>query len=133
MYLGDYLVNEKIITSDQLVTALCYQLESMPSFFRLIFEQKLVDSNTLLNLIKKHIKDDVDILNVLVNEKILNQDQVNELAQLQVSKKMPLGETLVHLNVISPQALKTNLEKVILSLKMKNHKVNQKIVILIKM
>jgi hypothetical protein len=110
MYFGDYLVNEKIITTNQLLEALCFQLESMPSFFKILFEKQLVSSDKLLSLIKEHIKNDFDLISALESKKLLTKDQVNLIMQTQISQKIPLGQVLVKLQFISSMDLMNHLE-----------------------
>ena len=110
MYFGDYLVNEKIITTNQLLEALCFQLESMPSFFKILFEKQLVSSDKLLGLIKEQIKNDFDLITVLESKNLLTKDQINLIMQIQVNQKMPLGEVLVKLQFISSTQLHDHLE-----------------------
>lgn len=69
MYFGDYLLEKKILNSDQLLKALCYQLENLPSMIRIVWESNVVSSSEMFNLIKKQINDDSDILTILKNEK----------------------------------------------------------------
>ena len=111
MYFGDYLVQEKIIGEGQLIEALCYQLESMPSFIKLIYESKLINPNVLLEIIKKQIKNDSDVISVLLNGKYLTQDQVNELTQKQLSMRLPVGEALVKLGHLNEQHLTSYLQQ----------------------
>lgn len=110
MYFGDYLVSEKIITTNQLLEALCFQLESMPSLFKILFEKKLVASEKLLSLIKEHIKNDFDLISSLESKNLLTKDQVNSIMQAQLSQKMPLGQVLVKLQFFTSVDLSTHLE-----------------------
>ncbi len=110
MYFGDYLVSEKIITTSQLLEALCFQLESMPSLFKILFEKKLVAPEKLLSLIKEHIKNDFDLISALETKKLLTKDQVNSIMQAQLSQKIPLGQALVKLQFLSSVDLSAHLE-----------------------
>lgn len=107
MYFGDFLVKNKIISVEDLLNALCYQIESLPSMFRIINESKIVPPADILNILKSHIKQDIDIVEVLLKEKKLTQDQVNELSLKQLSFKAPLGASLVKLKVLKEDQLQS--------------------------
>lgn len=101
MYFGDYLVQKNVINYSQLLEALCFQIESMPSMIRIVIDHKVIDSKEMLELLKKQAKDDQDILTVLKNEKKLTDEKINELELKQLSYKIPLGEAIVKLNFSS--------------------------------
>ncbi len=110
MYFGDYLVKEKIINSNHLISALCFQLENMPSIIRLLYESHYVTADDLLSAITGQIKQDVDVLEVLQKSNKISLDQINELGLKQISHKIPLGETLVKLNILSKPQLENHLD-----------------------
>jgi hypothetical protein len=110
MYFGEYLVVKKIIEADDLIKALCYQLENLPSIIRLVFETKIVNSEELLELIKSQIQNDTDILTVLLNQKKINEEKISELELLQMSKKIPLGEALIALKFASVDIIQSALK-----------------------
>lgn len=110
MYFGDYLIEKKIINSDQLVKALCYQLESLPSLIRVVWESQLVNSNELLDILKSQVKDDTDILSTLKKLNKIDDQKINELELKQMSMKIPLGEVLVKLQFVSSEHINTALK-----------------------
>lgn len=111
MYFGDYLVQKQIISYEQLLQALCYQIESMPSMIRIVLDNKLVDAKEMLELLKKQAKDDLDILEILKNEKKLSPEKISELEMKQFAYKIPLGEALVKLNFSTLDAIDKHLKE----------------------
>jgi hypothetical protein len=111
MYFGDYLVQKKVISYEQLLQALCYQIESMPSMVRIVIENKLIDAKEMLELIKKQAKDDLDILHLLKSEKNISDDKIVELEMKQFAYKIPLGEALVKLNFSSIDVVDKHLKE----------------------
>jgi hypothetical protein len=103
MYFGDYLVEKKIINQVQLIEALCFQIESLPSLIRIVLEENITSADTLLDIIKKDAKDDQDILLTLVNRKIVDAKKASEIELKQVSKRVPLGEIIVKLNMANSE------------------------------
>lgn len=110
MYFGDYLIERKIISPAQLIEALAYQMENLPSMIRIVHESNLVPADDLLHLIKTQIKQDIDIFTVLLNQKKLNQSQLNDFALKQWSRRVPLGEVLVKLNLLTRDQLEVHLD-----------------------
>jgi len=110
MYFGDYLIERKIITPAQLIEALAFQLENLPSMIRIVHESDLVSSADLLDLIKSQIKHDLDIFTILLGQKKLTQTQLNEFALKQWSRRIPLGEVLVKLNLMTRDQLEVHLD-----------------------
>lgn len=111
MYFGEYLVQKKIISDDQLLNVLCFQLESLPSIIRLIWDAGIINSSELLNLIKSQVQSDTDIISILLKENKISRDKMNELELLQVSKKVPLGEAVVKLKFASVSAVNEALKE----------------------
>lgn len=110
MYFGDYLVDKRIITSSQLIEALAYQLEHLPSPIRLIHEAGIISPGELLLLIKSQIKQDIDLFSVLIEQKKLSREQASDLALKQWSRRMPLGEVLVVLSMLTKDQLELHLD-----------------------
>lgn len=111
MYFGDYLVQKNVISYEQLLHALCFQIESMPSMVRIVIENKIIDSKNMLELLKKQAKDDLDILDLLMRDKLITEQKLAELEMQQVSYKVPLGEALVKLNFSSIDVVEKHLKE----------------------
>jgi hypothetical protein len=109
MYFGDYLVEKKILNHDQLLTALCFQMESMPSMIRIVSEQKIVNANDLLEMLKSQVKDELDILTILKKQKKIDDKKCSELELLQISSRIPLGEAIVKLNIVESDKINSAL------------------------
>lgn len=110
MYFGDYLVEKKIITPSQLIEALAFQLENLPSMVRLIHEAGVINPAELLQLIKTQIKQDIDLFSVLIDQKKISREQASDLALKQWSRRMPLGEVLVKLSMVTRDQLDYHLD-----------------------
>lgn len=110
MYFGDYLVEKKIITPSQLIEALAYQLEHLPSMIRLIHESGLISPSDLLQLIKTQIKQDIDLFAVLIEQRKMSSEQASDLALKQWSRRIPLGEVLVQLSLVTKDQLELHLD-----------------------
>lgn len=110
MYFGDYLVEKKIITPSQLIEALAYQLEHLPSMIRLIHESGFISPSDLLQLIKTQIKQDIDLFAVLIEQRKMSSEQASDLALKQWSRRIPLGEVLVKLSLVTKDQLELHLD-----------------------
>lgn len=111
MYFGDYLVQKNVISYEQLLQALCFQIESMPSMIRIVIDNKIVDAKEMLELLKLQAKDDLDILEILKNKNKLTKDKITELEMKQVSFKVPLGEALVKLKFSTMETIENHLKE----------------------
>lgn len=111
MYFGDYLIEKKVINQTQLIEALCFQIESLPSLMRIVLEEKITATDILLDIIKKEAKDDQDIIKSLINRNILDENKASELELKQVSKRIPLGEIIVKLNMAKSDVVNSALQE----------------------
>ena len=68
MFFGEFLVTKKAISEDQLLDALTYQVEHLPSFMRVLREEKIIPSSDLFQLIKVQMETNSDLVGVLRDE-----------------------------------------------------------------
>ncbi len=111
MYFGDYLVSQKVITNEQLVLSLIFQIESLPSIYQIIFDEKLVQAEMFLEFLKNEAKDGkLDLIGQLKSRKIITEDKIQEYYLKQISKKIPLGEVICRLNFSTPDTINFHLK-----------------------
>ncbi len=100
MYFGEYLISNKVISEEQLLEALIYQLEHTPSFLRVFRDEKIVDTAEIFRLILKQLKSNSDFVDIIKSEKILNDSQIESLYMKQVENRKMLGAVLVELKIL---------------------------------
>jgi len=113
MYFGEYLVQQKTISEEQLVEVLAYQIEALPSFLRVLKNEKLLQPQQILNLVEKQIEGSCDLLTIIRGENVLTNDQINNLFKKQCENKSPLGQLLLDLKYIKSDDLEKSLNSFI--------------------
>jgi hypothetical protein len=100
MFFGEFLILKKAINEDQLLDALTYQVEHLPSFMRILREEKLIPSDVLFRLIQVQFETNSDLIGVLRDENKIDETQLHNLFAKQASKRKMLGEVLVELKIM---------------------------------
>ncbi len=111
MYFGDFLIEEKVISSEQLVEALCLQVENMPNLLRVIINLKLIKSEEMLEVLKFCSAESKDVFTYLKEKGVLNQTSLDIISNELNKSKIPLGEILLGLKIISSSELEKHLSK----------------------
>lgn len=100
MFFGEFLIKKNAINEDQLLDALTYQVEHLPSFMRVLREEKLIPSADLFRLIQIQLETNSDLVGVLRDENKIDETQLHNLFAKQASKRKMLGEVLVELKIM---------------------------------
>lgn len=109
MYFGEFLLQKKVINEDQLLDALVYQVEHMPSFLKVLRKEESFSATEILRLIQLQIESNSDLVGILKTEKNYNDEKINELYKKQVAHREMLGSVLVRLEYITQSVLETML------------------------
>jgi len=111
MYFGDYLVSQNVISSEQLVLSLIFQIESMPSIYQVIFDEKIINAEVFLKYLKNEAKNEnEDLVGQLRKDDLISENKLQELFLKQISKKIPLGEIICRLNFSTPEIINHHLK-----------------------
>lgn len=109
MFFGEYLIVKKVINEDQLLDALTYQIENLPSFMRVLRESKIISSEDLFKMIKIQLETHSDLIEVLRDEQKIDENQLHQLFVKQSSDRKMLGEVLVELKITDQSTVEKNL------------------------
>ena len=109
MFFGEYLVVKKVITEDQLLDALTYQIEHLPSFLKVLREERILNTSDLFKMIKIQLETNSDLVGVLRDENKLDEKQLHQIFTKQASSRIMLGQVLVELKIIDQGLVETNL------------------------
>lgn len=109
MYFGDFLVSKKVINEDQLLTALVHQVESLPSFLRVLQEEKIFSTIEIFKMIQTQFEEQSDLVNVLKNHYNFEEGQIQKLYQKQLKNRKLLGSILVELKLTEQSVIETML------------------------
>jgi hypothetical protein len=99
MFFGEFLVMKKVINEDQLLDALTYQIEHLPSFLRVIREEKILPTSELFRMVKVQLETNSDLIGVLRDENKIDEKQLHNIFAKQASNRKMLGEVLIELKM----------------------------------
>jgi SOS response regulatory protein OraA/RecX len=111
MYFGEFLINKKIINEEQLLDALTYQVEKLPSFLRVLRDFKIFSSSEIIKIIQTQIENNSDLLSVLKKENILDDKKLADIYKTQLAGKKMLGEALVELRFVEQRTIENMLNE----------------------
>ena len=105
MFFGEFLLMKNIISEEQLLDALIFQVENLPSFLRVLKEEKLLSSSEIVRVIQKQLLQKTDIVSILREENIVDEPTIKKLYQRQVEGRKMLGRALVELKMIEQSVI----------------------------
>ena len=111
MYFGEFLIEKKLINEEQLLDALIFQLEHLPSFLRVLREEKVFSPQDLFRMIQTQLENNTDLITVIKNEKKLDDKKLDELYLKQAFKKKMLGSVLVELKFVQQADIERSLHE----------------------
>ena len=95
MFFGKYLVENGVVTPEQLVEAITIQMESLPSIIRIVRKKNMLDCNEIVDLVEKSIDERKNITELIVEKSIFAKDEVDGLLNERSKGGMGLCEILV--------------------------------------
>ena len=96
MFFGKYLLENGVVTSEQLVDAIIIQMESLPSVVKVIRKNKLLKHDEIIDLFSKSLNEGKNILELIAEMEILSQEQMSKLIEDRCSEGRGLCEVLVN-------------------------------------
>lgn len=111
MYFGEFLLNKKIINEEQLLDALVYQVEHLPSFLRVLREEKTFSSKDIVRMIQVQLESNSDLITILKEEFKIDELGIHKLYQKQVSNRKMLGSVLVELKIVEQSVIEKMLHE----------------------
>lgn len=106
-FFGQFLLENRVVTSNQLLEALQIQEKTNVPLGKLALEHHLLTEQNIKDISKKQLSEDVLFGNAAVELSFLNKDQLDHLLELQSKRKRYLGDVLVELGYMkSDEAMK---------------------------
>ncbi|MGZ3742630.1 MAG: Hpt domain-containing protein [Pseudobdellovibrionaceae bacterium] len=99
-----YLLQKNFLTTKQAFEALAHQEEQLPSLFRLAHLHLKLSEETLVEIGSR--LGNRDFVAAVRHEDLLSEKEIHQLLQLRNQKRIPLGEVLLTLNLLSREQLK---------------------------
>lgn len=109
MFFGQYLLKEKVINGEQLVQAIAHQQESMPSLFRVLFENKILATEQLVDTITKLVSQKKDLVSLAIEENLVSKEDLVKAQLIQSKNGLTLGQALVDLEFLAVTDLEHHL------------------------
>jgi hypothetical protein len=90
-----FLVENKVVSEENLVEAVIAQYESMPSLLRVLKEDQILTAVELLDVLTQSISGKTTVFEILKKEGRLTSDDLNDLIKSQNTKAHSLGSILI--------------------------------------
>jgi hypothetical protein len=111
MLFGDYLVEQKLITEEDLLEALCKQLASTPPLLEVLYKSGNFKNRDLINLVKMQIETKSELSHLILQKKVLSNEELDKYFKLQNDERMPLGQILIEMGKIDVDQCSKALEE----------------------
>lgn len=110
-YFGEFLVEKKIVTSDVLVAALVEQMEALPSLVKIIMDQKLMDSGSILSALSCQQEKGFDFKSACVHLNFWTPNLEETINEELKKKRTPIGQILINRGAIDLKKLTMALDE----------------------
>ncbi|MFK8138205.1 MAG: hypothetical protein AB8E15_07595 [Bdellovibrionales bacterium] len=105
MFFGDFLIQYKIVSQEQVLTALEEQLLQTKPLLTILRQNTGIESGLLLEIIKKQVDEQKDLRTILIEHSYMDKEDVDKLIEIQSSDRMPLGQILIVQGVLSVESI----------------------------
>ena len=101
MFFGKYLIENGVVTPEQLVDAIIIQMESLPSIIRMAKKRNVLDCQKIIDLVEKSIGEKRNMAELMVEKSIMGVETVNSLLNERRQEGRGLCEILVREGYVS--------------------------------
>ncbi len=95
MFWGEFLVEKKLITDDQLFEALSIQSKTQRSYAEIIFSEKIISRDEIFKLMNLSLQKKEDVITIARTHKILSEDQISKVLTIFFKEQQSLGSILI--------------------------------------
>ncbi|MBA92696.1 MAG: hypothetical protein CMJ43_18640 [Phyllobacteriaceae bacterium] len=92
---GEYLVEKKIITEEQLTSALVEQIKNQPSVVEIIHDEKLLKPNEILSILGYQTKNKLSFITAAKTLNLWSEEIGKRVEKVTFSKRIPIGQMLL--------------------------------------
>jgi len=110
-FFGEYLLNKKVVTREQLDEAVLLQREHNILLGTLALQRGYLDEPQLIELLEEQHRLDRKLGELASEKGFLTDEQLLELIQIQSGNYLYLGESLIRLELLSEESLCQHLEE----------------------
>lgn len=112
---GEFLVDQQLLTEEQLARALVHQIRLMPSTVEVIFQHELLPSHKIIEILKCQQTTGRDFRSSAKFLGFWSKDLETTVQSLLEKARTPLGEVLVSLGLVTPITLTQSLDQYIVN------------------
>lgn len=112
---GEFLVDQQVISEEQLAIALVNQVKLMPATVEVIFQRKLLPNHKIIEILKCQQTTGRDFRSAAKFLGIWTKDLEISVTTLLEQARTPLGEVLVQLGFVTPMILTQSLDRYIVN------------------
>lgn len=108
---GDFLVERSLITKNQLTEALVEQLRGVPHVATLAFDDQLIESEELYEILKLQQSENIDFISALKTLQSDSESVIEVLRTRLMNIRKPLGQILVERGFLTLEKLTSELDE----------------------
>ena len=108
---GTFLIEEKLVTSQQVFKALVQQKSLDTSIGQMASDQAMLSYSQIIEILNAHPGFSQLFGEIAIQFGYLTPEQVKELSKIQMSQRPPLGDILVQMGVLNQETMESTLEK----------------------
>lgn len=109
-FFGQYLLEQDLLTKDQLLKAIAYQRSRSEKLGDLAIKKNYLTKNEVAKIHREQLRTDMLFGELAIKLHYLTPEQVKELLTIQESSHIFLGEAIVELGFLSKEQLNTALD-----------------------
>jgi hypothetical protein len=110
-YFGEFLVQQKIISEDQLLMTLVEQVKSTPSLVEIAFENHFFPSSQLLSVLRLQHQENISFIGAAQKLNLWSEELAHKAHEVTSAKRAPLGELLVSRGLLKVEQLSKFLDE----------------------
>ena len=110
-FFGEFLVEKKLINPSGLIEALLHQIEDLPSIPRIMKDEKILNDEQIIQVLSCQQKNHCEFLRACEMMGLVNDNIISQIESVFKTKRKPLGEILVSLNMIDIKNLTKALDE----------------------
>ena len=95
MFFGKYLVDNGVVTQEQLVEAIILQMESIPSIVRIVRDKNMLNCNEIIELVDKSFVERKNIMELIAEKSVFAEDEMEILLKQRNQSGRGLCDILV--------------------------------------
>ncbi|PIP93831.1 MAG: hypothetical protein COW00_04545 [Bdellovibrio sp. CG12_big_fil_rev_8_21_14_0_65_39_13] len=111
MYLGQYLIEKKLVNEKDVLSSVLEQVESSPSVLRIISDLNLVPPAVLIGIVDASIKAQKSVSQILLEKKLISTQDFEKVLSEQARQTRTLSEIIVEKKLLNHEDCQAAIEE----------------------